>query len=130
MVLGVRNVEGLPAVQINTPEVTPRSGRVRIRVLYHTGPRSPGAVIRFRPTKPKGAIWDVATLSPTGGSWRAQVLEVNLKGATTGLFELYNAGEGPDAAVRFREFLVTDPDQPTAARPATGSTTAEGVEAD
>ena len=41
-------------MQINTPEVTPRSGRVRIRVLYQTGLKSPGAVIRFRPTKPKG----------------------------------------------------------------------------
>ena len=45
------------------------------------------------------------------------MVEADLKGAATGLFELYNAGEGPDAAVRFREFLVTDPDQPTAARP-------------
>jgi hypothetical protein len=38
------------------------------------------------------------------------VIDVGLKGATAGLFELYNAGDGPDAALRFREFLVTDPD--------------------
>jgi serine/threonine protein kinase len=117
MVLGVRNVSGRPGVQVNTPEVMPKDGRVRVRVLYHTGLKSPGVVIRFRPTKPTGgAIWDLATLPPTGGSWRAQVLEADLRGATGGLFELYNAGEGPDAAARFREFLVTDPDQPTAAR--------------
>ncbi|HET6574152.1 MAG TPA: serine/threonine-protein kinase [Fimbriiglobus sp.] len=108
MVLGIRNVEGLPGVQINTPEVTSRGGRVRVLVLYHTGLKSPGAVIRFRPTRPKGAIRDVATLPPTGGSWRAQVIDVDLKGATAGLFELYNAGDGPDAALRFREFVVTD----------------------
>ncbi len=109
-VLGIRNIAGRPGVQVNSPEVTPKNGRVHVRVLYHTGPRSPGAVIRFRQTKPAASTWDLAALPPTGGSWRAQVVEADLRGATTGLFEIYNAGEGPDAAVRLREFVVTDPD--------------------
>jgi hypothetical protein len=108
MVLGLRNIQGQPSVQYSTPEIKPKGNRVRIRVLYQTGPTSPGVVIRFRPTRPKGATFDVTTLLPTGGSWRAQVIDVDLRGSNGGLFELYNAGEGPNAAVRFRAFVVTD----------------------
>ena len=104
--LGVQAVSGPGGVQINTPKVTSPDGRVKVRVLYQTGPASPGFVIRFRPDK--GAIWDAATLPPTGGSWRLAVLDLDLRGSTTGLFELYNGASGPDAAVRVREFLVTD----------------------
>ena len=110
LVIGVRNVDGRPGAQLNTPPLTTSNGRIRLRVLYHTGPKSAGALVRFKPTKPTGAIWDLVSLPPTGGSWRAQVIETDLKGATSGLFELYNAGEGPEAAVRFRELVVTDAD--------------------
>ncbi|MFO0851623.1 MAG: serine/threonine-protein kinase [Gemmataceae bacterium] len=113
VVLGVRAVAGPGGVQINTPEFVTTGGRCRLRVLYQTGPSSPGFVLRFRPTKPKsGAIFDVATPPATGGSWRLAVLDVDLKGATGGLFEIANGAAGADAALRLREFVVTDPNQP------------------
>jgi hypothetical protein len=104
--LGVQAVSGPGGIQITTPKITSTAGRVQVRVLYQTGPASAGFVLRFRPEK--GATWDAVTLPPTGGSWRLGVLDLDLRGSTTGLFEFHNGAAGPDAAIRVREFHVTD----------------------
>ena len=106
--LGVRVVSGGGSVQVNTPEFAAPEGRVRFRMLYATGPQSPGAVARFRP-KSGAAIWDAVDLPPTGGSWRLAEAEVDLRGETRGLFELTNPAEGADAALLIREFGVRTP---------------------
>jgi serine/threonine protein kinase len=108
---GMRNYAGTPGTMLTSPEFQTRDGKCRLRVLYQTGPTSPGFVLRFRPTKPdKRATWDVTTLPGTGGSWRLAVVDLDLRGSTAGHFELSNTTAGPDAAVRLNEFLITDPD--------------------
>jgi hypothetical protein len=107
--LGVRAVEGPGGVQVNTPEFDCPTGRCSLRLLYQTGLTSPGFIVRFRPTRPsKGTIWDAATLPATGGSWRLAQLDLDLRTATGGLFELYNGVGGADAAIRIREYVVTE----------------------
>jgi hypothetical protein len=109
MAFGLRMVSGSGGAQVNSPEFQAKTSHCRVRLLYQTGPTSPGFILRFRPTKPRGgAIWDAATLPPTGGSWRLAVIDLDLKGATGGLFEVFDHGSGADAALRIRELLIKD----------------------
>jgi hypothetical protein len=111
MSFGMRNYSGAPGTMLTSPAFATRSGQCHVRMLYQTGPASPGFVMRFRPTKPETRpTWDVATLPGTGGSWRLAVLDLDLRGSTGGHFELSNGSPGPDAAVRIREFLITESD--------------------
>jgi serine/threonine protein kinase len=107
--LGFRNVGGTPGMMLTSPEFTaPVDGRCRVRLLYQTGPDSPGFVLRLRPMLPeRKPSWDVAKLPPTGGSWRLVVLDFDTKGTSRGLFEFYNAAPGEGGAVRLREVTVT-----------------------
>ena len=105
LALGCRLISGGGSVQINTPEFTAPSGHVRLRMLYSTGPNSPGAVARLKPAGNR-PIFDAVDLPPTGGSWRLVDADVDLRGAKGGLFELANLATGVEGALLIREYAV------------------------
>jgi len=105
MAFGIRTMTGVPSVMATAPEFKTPQDTIKVRVVYQAGGNN--AVLSFRPTLPtKAPVIEVAKLSQTGGSWRALVVDLNTKGATGGLFELYNTSQGPEGVVKLRELYV------------------------
>ena len=115
--LGIRNTRGPGSAMLFTPRVTVPSGLCRVRVDYSAPVKSGGAHVRFKPNDNRGA-WDAAKLaSTTAGVWKSAEFVLDLKGATGGLFEFHNNDTNPDAALRVRSVVVTEPPPGTAPTP-------------
>jgi hypothetical protein len=107
--LGIRNVKGsVGSAMMFTPRFDCESKICRIRLEYSTNVRAGRFVLRFKPTKPDKAAWDVTKPAVIGLVWRTEELVVDLQGATQGFFEFHNTDENPEAAVRVRTVLVTE----------------------
>lgn len=122
--VGIRNLRGPGSAMLFTPKVVIPTGLGRLRFDYSSTVREGGFVVRFKPDDKRGA-WDVARPAATGpGAWAAADVVFDLKGATSGLFELHNNDPAQDAVLRVRAVAVSQPPagtQPTPLAPAAGA---------
>ncbi|HYH65655.1 MAG TPA: serine/threonine-protein kinase, partial [Urbifossiella sp.] len=115
--LGIRNTRGPGSAMLFTPKVTVPSGLCRLRVDYTAPVKDRAAHVRFKPNDTRGA-WDAAKLASTpAGVWKSAEFVLDLKGATGGFFEFHNNDTNPDAALRVRSVVVTEPPPGTAPTP-------------
>jgi hypothetical protein len=106
-VLGIRTASGPGSAMLFTPKFDCPTGRCRLRFEYDANVRADRFVVRFKTTSDNRHAWDVVRPPVTGGAWRAEELDVDLKGATAGYFEFHNSDDRPSAPVRLRSLLVT-----------------------
>jgi serine/threonine protein kinase len=105
--LGLRNAIGPGSAMLFTPRFECPAGACRLRFEYSAAVHEGRFLVRFKPSDNRGA-WDVVKPPVTGPSWRAEELEVDLRGATGGYFEFHNSDERPGAPVRLRSLAVAE----------------------
>jgi hypothetical protein len=106
-VLGIRAASGSGSAMLFMPRFESPSGSCRLRIEYDANVRDSSFTIRFKPADNRGA-WDVARPPATGGAWRAEEIDCDLKGATAGYFEFHNTDNRPSSSVRLRDVVVTE----------------------
>jgi tRNA A-37 threonylcarbamoyl transferase component Bud32 len=105
--LCIRNVRGPGSAMLFMPHFDCPTSACRLRFEYSAGVQNGRFVVRFKPADNRGA-WDVVKPPVTGGAWRAEELDVDLKGAVGGVFEFHNSDPSPNAALRLRSAAVTE----------------------
>jgi serine/threonine protein kinase len=110
MALGTRHSgEGQVSGMLFAPELAYPNGRAVLRFDYLIDGPAP-ASLRFKRTKPTiDRAWDVCLLPATGGVWRTFEIEVDLRGAAAGYFEVHNRNTGPEDGLWIRSFDVRNP---------------------
>ena len=104
--LGVRPAGGPGAAMLFAPRFDCPTGACRVRLEYNANVRDGRFVVRFKADDARPA-WDVARPPVTGGAWRTEEVDFDLRGATGGFFEFHNTDDRPGSAVRLRDLVVT-----------------------
>ncbi len=86
--LGIKNLRGPSSAMLFTPRFECPTSVCRIQFDYLAPTTDAKSTLRFKSLDQRGA-WTVATLPPTGDTWRTENLVVDLKLASGGLFEFH-----------------------------------------
>jgi hypothetical protein len=118
MALGFATVRGQGSAMLLAPPVAFSTGKAQLTVEYRT-PRDQTVNLftKFQRTQPTAErARDLTALAGTNGEWRTETVEVDLRGATAGLFELHN-NHGPGMPIHVRGLTVTESEPRARAAP-------------
>jgi serine/threonine protein kinase len=119
LVLGMRTVRGMGSAMMFTPTITFPSDKARLTVEYRTPVgQSVSLYTKFQRTKPTNEkARDLKVFPATNGAWRTESVEVDLRGATAGFFEMHN-NYGDGQPIHLRALSVTNgAGEPASAKP-------------